>query len=165
MQAFNVTAADPSLIAVIGQGLIDGTTLNSLVVSWIAASLSLAPAPKPASVWTAIKPGVPVMTLGACIAMSIVGMSLVLSAALELYLRVGCPHNINNLTLGQACAAAGSEGHCGCNDGGAHCRGLDRSRWRLGVQSGHSCRHLSVEQGELEPVNPTVKYAGGLKST
>jgi len=141
MQSFNVTAVDPSLTEVIGQGLSDGTTLNSLVVSWIAASLSVTPAPRPVSVWTAIKLGVPVMTLGACISMSSVGLLLVFSAAIELYLRIGCPHNINNLTLGQACAATGSGGHYGGNDGGAHCRALDRSRWRLGL----SGRHLPVE--------------------
>jgi len=148
MQEFNVTSVDPSLIQVIGQGLSDGTTLNPLVVSWIAASLSLVAAPQPSSVRTVIKQGVPVMTLGACIAMSSVGVLLVLSAIFELYLRIGCPHNIHSLTLGQACATAGAEGHCGRNDGGAHCRPLDATRWRI---------DLSVER--LVP-DPTVKYAG-----
>jgi len=161
MQAFNVTSVDPSLTAVIGQGLSDGTTLNSLVVSWVAASLSVTSVPSPASVWTAIELGVPVMTLGACIAMSMVGVFLVLSAALEFYLRFGCSHNIHSLTLGQACATTGTDGHYGCNDGGAHCRMLDNSRWCLGVQSG---RHLSVERRRLPVADPKVKYAGRLKS-
>ena len=45
MKAFNVTAVDLSLTAIIGQGLRDGTTFNSLVVSWIAASLTVTPGP------------------------------------------------------------------------------------------------------------------------